>query len=246
MVQVKIFLTSRKSKAPLGRKRLSILRYFSNIRDVFCAAFPIEVPYLRTFMNKYPFLTLGIAFFFGLFFGGILRAKISQFVILSLLGGFAFAIPYGTRIGLPSFLSILLVIPIHAFTAYAAIRIIRAFEHYPKIEPYLTKFKDKYRPGSKFIIEHTGKLGLGGAMTICTFLFGWEPTIAIAYLLDIDVSTTMKTIILGALMGAGFFWAAYEGFLRAFPNPILAIAVVLAVFGVTGLVIREVINQKTK
>jgi hypothetical protein len=163
MVQVKIVLTTRKSKAPLSRKRLSILRYLSNIRDVFCAAFPIEVPYLRSFINKYPFLTLGIAFFFGLFFGGILRAKISQFVILSLLGGFAFAIPYGTRIGLPSFLSILLVIPIHAFTAYAAIRIIRAFEHYPKIEPYLTKFKDKYRllrpskplqsPNSDFIIS---------------------------------------------------------------------------------------------
>ena len=243
---MKFILAHCKSSAPHGWKRLSILRYFSNVRRALYTTFPTEVAYLKDFMNKYPFLTLGMAFSCGLIVGGILRARVSQFVILALLGGFALATPYGSSLGLPVFLSILLVIPIHAFIAYAAIRIIFAIERYPKAKPYLTKLKKKYRPASEILVAHAGKLGLGGALTICTFLFGWQPTIVIAYLLDVDVSTTMKTIILGALIGAIFFWAVYEGLLKAFPYPILVIAVIVIIFGILGLVIKQIAKQKSK
>ncbi len=175
--------------------------------------------------------------------GGVLRTRISHFVIISLLGGFALSIPYGSRIGLPSFLSILLVVPIHIFTAYVALRILLAIEHYPRAKPHLVKLRKKYEPGAKFIIKKAGKLGLGGGLTICTFLFGWEPTIAIAYLLNVNATTTMKTIILGALMGASFFYAAYEGLLKAFPSQIVAILLILGIFGIIGLVIRQVVKK---
>ena len=246
ILHVKFALGSGRPSIPLHWKKSAISRRFANARRAFYATFSTEIAYLKGFMNEYPFLTLGIVFFGGLIVGGVLRARTSQFVILTLLGGFALAIAYGSSIGLPTFLSSLLVVPVDAFTTYAAVRIIRAIERYPRAEPYLTTLKNKYAPGSRFLIAHTGRLGLGGALALATLLVGWWVTVAIAYLLDVDVSTTMKATLLGLLAGAGVSWAVYEGLTKALPNQILVTAVTLIVFGILAHIIRQMARREPR
>jgi hypothetical protein len=206
-----------------------------NVRRKFYAQFSTEIKYIRDFVNAYPIISLGIAFFCGLIVDGILRARVSHFVILSLVGGFALALPYGTSFGLPPFLSILLVVPIHTLTAYIVLRIIYAIESSPRAKPYLAKLRNRYRQSSQFLFTRVGKLGIGGVLTLCSFFFGWLPTIVIGYFLDVDISTTMKAVVLGGLMGAGVFWAIYEGLVIALPIntrwiQILIISVSIVIF----------------
>ncbi len=215
-------------------------------RRTFHTAFSTEIKHLRNFMYKYPFLTLGIAFLGGLIADGVLRAAASRFVIVALIGGPPLAMPYGSYVGLPTFLSSLLVVPIISFVAYASMRVIRAVEKHPRSEAYLIKFKDKYRPSSKFLVAHAGRLGIGGALTLSTFLVGWWVAVMIAYLLDLDISTTMKATIVGLLASSVVSWAVYEGLLTALPSPILVAVVMLIVFGVIASLIKRMADRETK
>jgi hypothetical protein len=130
-------------------------------------------------------------------------------------------------------------VPIDLFVTYAALRGLRAFEDYPKAAPYLVKLKSRYEPGSRIVVAHAGKIGLGGTLAIATFLVGWWITVAIAYLLDVDIATTMKSTLLALLISAGVTWATYDGLMMALPNPILVTAITIAIFTVlTRIIVR--------
>lgn len=188
-------------------------------------------------MDSYPLLTLGLTFLTGTIIGGLLSAWPSQFVILALLGGFSFAIPHGSSIGLPSYVSTGLVVPILAFTTYAGLRILHSIDQYDRVAPYLVSMRKKYGPISTYLVTHAGAFGVIGIITLSTFLIGWWVTIIIAYLLDAKVSTAMKGTGVGLLIGAFFFWASYEGLMHWLPNPLIITAITIAIFSASARII---------
>jgi hypothetical protein len=207
-----------------------VARSLVEARRGFYSVFSVEIGHLRAFMNEYPFLTLGLPFFLGLIVGGVLRATVSQFVIVSLVGGFPFARLYGLSIGLPVIVSNVLVVPVLLFASYATARILWAIENYPRAAQYLARLKNRYGPGARYLVVHAGKIGVGGALALCTFLIGWWVAVVISYVLDVDVKTTMKATTLGLLIGAGISWASYEGLIRWLPNPLIVTATLMIIF----------------
>jgi hypothetical protein len=208
-----------------------------NARKEFYSAFSVEIDHLRAFMNEYPFLTLGLPFFLGLIVGGVLRATPSQFVIVALVGGFPFARLYGLSIGLPVLVSNLLVVPVLLFASYAAVRVLRSIENYPRAARHLARLKSTYGAGARFLAVHAGAIGVGGALALCTFLIGWWVAVVISYVLDVDVKTTMKAAAVGLLIGAGVSWVSYEGLVKWLPNPLVVTAILLIVFAVIARVV---------
>ena len=181
-------------------------------------------------MNLYPLLTLGLTFLIGTIVGGLLSAWPSQFIILALLGGFGVAIALGTKLGLPSYLSVGLVVPILAFTTYAGLRILHSIDQYERVAPHLARIRKKYSPISTYLVTHAGAFGIIGIITLSTFLIGWWVTIIIAYLLDVKVSTAMKGTGVGLLIGAFVFWTSYEGLMHWLPNPPVITAITVVIF----------------
>jgi hypothetical protein len=188
-------------------------------------------------MNSYPLLTLGLTFLIGAIVGGLLSAWPSQFIILALLGGFGFAIALGATLGLPSYLSIGLVVPILAFTTYAGLRILHSIDQYARVAPHLARIRKKYSPTSTYLVTHAGAFGIIGVIVVCTFLIGWWMTIVIAYILDVKVSTAMIGTAIGLLVGAFVFWTSYEGLARWIPNPLIITAITIVIFSASARVI---------
>ena len=188
-------------------------------------------------MNSYPLLTLGLAFLIGAIVGGLLSAWPSQFIILALLGGFGFAIALGTTLGLPSYLSIGLVVPILAFTTYAGLRILHSIDQYARVAPHLALIKKNYKPISTYLVDHAGSFGIVGVIAVSTFLIGWWVTIVIAYILDVKVSTAMIGTGVGLLVGAFVFWTSYEGLARWIPNPLIITAITIVIFSASARII---------
>jgi predicted secreted protein len=207
------------------------------VRHAFNSTFSPEIESVRKFLDAYPLLSIGIVFLIGVIVGGLLRAWPSQFVLLSLLGGFGLAIAHGATIGLPAYVSVALVVPILAFTTYASLSILRAVEQYSRAAPYLTRLKRKYLPISNYLLAHANFIGITGVLAFSTFLIGWWVTVMIAYLLNVRVSSAMKGTGVGLVVGAVVFWTSYQGLLRWIPNPIIITAVTLVVFFVLGKLI---------
>ena len=193
-----------------------------------------EIELLRRFLDAHPLLSIGIVFLIGVIFGGLLRAWPSQFVLLSLLGGFGLAIVHGATIGLPAYVSVALVVPILAFATYATLSVLRSVEQYSRAAPYLTHLKRKYLPISNYLLARAGPIGITGVLAFSTFLIGWWVTVMMAYLLNARVSSTMKGTGVGLGVGAFVFWASYQGLLRWIPNPIIITALTLIVFFAIG------------
>jgi len=213
------------------------MKRIKDLRNGFYSAFSTEITSLRRFLDSYPLLSLGIVFLIGIIVGGLLSAWPSQFVILALLGGFGFAIPLGLTLGIPSYVSICLVVPILAFTTYAGLRIISSIERYARVAPYLVSVRKKYGPTSTYLVDHVGVFGVVGVIALSTFLIGWWVTIIIAYLLDAKVSTAMKGTGIGLLIGAAFFWASYEGLTRWIPDPRIITVITLVIFSAMARII---------
>jgi hypothetical protein len=95
-------------------------------QQAFHSTFSPEIDSVRKFLDAYPLLCVGIIFLSGVIVGGLLSAWPSQFVLLALLGGYGLAIAQGSTIGLPSYLSAALVVPILAFVTYASLRVLRS------------------------------------------------------------------------------------------------------------------------
>ena len=221
-----------------------VARRFVEARREVYSVFSVEIGHLRAFMTEYPFLTLGLPFFLGLIVGGVLRATVSQFVIISLLGGFSFAVVYGLGIGLPVIVSNLLVVPVLLFASYATVRIVWAIENYPRAAQYLAGLKTRYGPGARFLVVHVGKIGVGGALALCTFLVGWWVAVVLSYILDVDIKTTMKATALGLLVGAVFSWASYEGLIRSLPNPLIVTAILMMIFAAIARLLETMAKRE--
>jgi hypothetical protein len=185
-----------------------------------------------------------LPFFLGLIVGGVLRATVSQFVIISLVGGFPLARLYGLSIGLPVVVSDLLVVPVLLFASYATVRILWAIESHTRAAQYLTKLKNRYGPGARFLTVHAGKIGVGGALVLCTFLIGWWVAIVFSYVLDVDVKTTMKASALGLLIGAGISWMSYEGLIKWLPNPLVVTGVLILIFAAIARVLGTMAKRE--
>ena len=214
--------------------------------EAFYSIFSPEIESIRRFLDAYPLLTIGIVFLIGVIVGGLLRAWPSQFVLLSLLGGFGLAIANGSAIGLPSYVSVGLVVPILAFATYASLRVLRSVEQYPRAAPHLKRLKRKYSPVSNYLLAHAGVVGITGVLAFSTFLIGWWVTVMIAYFLNVKVSSTMKGTGVGLIVGAFVFWVSYEGLLRWMPNPIVITAVTLIVFSAIGRIIIHKAEQSSQ
>jgi uncharacterized membrane protein len=215
------------------------MKGIKDLRNGFYSAFSTEITSLRRFLDSYPLLSLGIVFLIGIIVGGLLSAWPSQFVILALVGGFGFAIALGSTLGIPSYVSILLVIPILAFTTYAGLRILHSIEKYARLAPYLLSMRKRYGPTSLYLVEHVGAFGVVGVIALSTFVIGWWVTIIVAYLLNARVPTAMKGTGLGLIIGAVFFWASFEGLTRWIPDPRIITAITLVLFIVLAKIITH-------
>jgi hypothetical protein len=213
------------------------MRGIKEVRQAFYSTFSPEIESVRRFLDAYPLLSIGIVFLIGVIVGGLLRAWPSQFVLLSLLGGFGLAIAHGSTIGLPGYVSVALVVPILAFATYASLSVLRSIEQYSRAAPYLMRLKRKYFPIANYLLAHAGLIGVTGVLAFSTFLIGWWVTVMIAYLLNVKVSSTMKGTGVGLVVGAFVFWASYQGLLRWIPNPIIITAITLIIFFAMGRLI---------
>ena len=215
----------------------------SRVRQMLYSVFSPEIELLRRFLNVYPVLSVGIVFLSGVIVGGLLSAWPSQFVLLALLGGYGLAIAQGSIIGLPSYLSVALVVPILAFATYASLGVLRSIEQYSRTARHLTRLKSKYYPISNYLLARMGSLGIIGVLAFSTFLVGWWVTVMIAYLLNVEVSSTMKGTSIGLVVGAFVFWAAYQGMSRWMPNPIMISAIILIAFFAMGRLMLLKVKQ---
>ena len=214
-------------------------------REVVYSIFSPEIESLRRFLDAYPLLTIGIVFLSGVIVGGLLKAWPSQFVLLSLLGGFGLAIASGATVGLPGYVSVALVVPLLAFATYASLRVLRSVEQYPRAAPHLMRLKRKYFPISNYLLAHAGVVGITGVLAFSTFLIGWWVTAMIAYLLNVKVSSTMKGTGVGLTVGAFVFWASYQGLSQWIPNPIIMTAITLIIFFALGRLILRKAEQSS-
>jgi hypothetical protein len=182
----------------------------------------------------------------GVIVGGLVSAWPSQFVLLSLLGGFGLAIVHGSTIGLPSFVSVGLVVPILAFASYASLRVLHSLGQYSLTAPYLLRIKERYDPLSKYLLAHTSIIGITGILAFSTFFIGWWVSVVIAYLLNVRVSSTMRGVGVGLGVGAFVSWASYQGLLRWIPNPVIITAITLIVFSAMGRLILHKAQQASQ
>jgi len=215
-------------------------------RKAFYSTFSPEIESLRRFLDAYPLLTIGIVFLIGVIVGGLLKAWPSQFVLLSLLGGYGLAIVNGSAIGLPSYVSVALVVPILTFATYASLSVLRSVEHYPRAAPHLMRLKRKYLPISNYLLAHAGIVGISGVLAFSTFFIGWWVTVVIAYLLNVKVSSTMKGAGVGLVVGAFVSWVSYQGLLGWMPNPIVIIAITLIVSSAICRIILHKAEQSSQ
>jgi MFS family permease len=216
------------------------------VRQAFYSTFSPEIESLRRFLYAYPLLTIGIVFLIGVIVGGLLSAWPSQFVLLSLLGGFGLAIVHGSTIGLPSYVSVGLVVPILAFASYGSLRFLRSVEQYSRTAPYLLRMKERYDPLSKYLLAHASAIGVTGVLAFSTFFIGWWATVAIAYFLNVRVSTSMRGVGLGLGVGAFVSWASFQGLLGWIPNPIIITAITLIVSSAIARIVLHRAQQSAK
>jgi len=217
---------------PAGR--VSKMLRIRKVRQEVHSMFSPEIESLRRFLDAYPLLSIGIVFLIGVIVGGLLSAWPSQFVLLSLLGGFGLAIAHGATVGLPSYVSVALVVPILSFATYGSLSVLRSVEQYSRAAPHLMRLKRKYLPISDYLLAHAGFIGITGILAFSTFLIGWWVAVMIAYLLNVNVSSTMKGTGVGLVVGAFVFWGSYQGLLRWIPNPIIITALTLILFFAVG------------
>jgi hypothetical protein len=221
-----------KMRLKFGQSRKDATSLTGSLRDTFSG----EIEAIRILLARYPFFSVGLAFMIGLVFGGILQARASQFTILSLLGGFPLAIVYGHSQGIPTVLSMFSVIAIDGFVSYALLKLLRILDESPRIQPYLDKIKVRYSDSSKFFMTYSGRLGVQGALAVCTFLIGWWIAVIIAYLMDLDTKTAMVSILTGLLAGGLLSWSIYEGFVRLIPDPAIVVLIFLIAFLLAGFI----------
>jgi hypothetical protein len=228
-----------KIRVKFGKPRKEATSLTESLRETFSG----EIETIRSLLAKHPFFAVGFAFIIGVIFGGILQARASQFTILSLLGGFPLAIVYGHSQGMPTLMSMFLVIAIDGFVSYALLKFMRILDESPRIQLYLDKIKVRYGDSSRLFITYSGRLGVQGALAVSTFLIGWWIAVIIANLMDLDTKTAMVGIFTGLLAGGLLSWSIYEGFVRLIPDPAIVVLIFLIAFLLAGFVVGRVFKR---
>ena len=228
----------------MKERKFQPLKPVKDTRHAVHDIFNVEFGLLRKYMVTYPILTLAIPFLIGLIFGGLLQADITWYLILCMTG-FTLPLPFGLNMGIPSYVTIAICIPLQIFIIYAAVTWISSIKEYPRAEPYLKNMEKKFESITNVVAAQRG-FGLIGFMAMFTFILGWIPIIVIHLVLNLTVSTTMKAAILGVCIAGLVYLAMFEGFLSVIPYPFLIIAVMMLLITVVGMGIQKFLARKSK
>jgi hypothetical protein len=220
-----------------GARRLSILKRAME------ESFSNEVEFFRGFVSRYPFLSVGVSLLAGLLIGAILSARVSQFVLLSLIGGFPLAIVYGNSIGVPAELSCASVVLLNCFMIYATLKAIGSLSGYPRLAPYLAALRDRYEPSLAPFSKRANKLHIVGAIAVSSFLIGWWVSAMLAFVLGVSVQTALKGAAIGLIAAAAVSLALYKGLIMAIPDAWLVGAIFLAIFFVSTAILRRMASS---
>jgi len=207
-------------------------------------AFEEELSTLQRFFQQMTFLSLALAFMFGLILGGIMSSVPAAFVILTLALGFPVAIAYGSANGLSPPLSTATAILVNCFMSYAVLRVIRIVESNPRVAPFVNRIRSKYASTSQRLLSHAGRFGVAGTLAIFAFLIGWWVSALVAYILDVELGTAMKGIFVGTLIGGLTSLAIYQGLLIAVPNPGIVSLIFITIFIVSAYLTRRASRRK--
>jgi len=207
-------------------------------------AFQEELSTLQKFFQQMTFLSLTLAFLFGLILGGIISSVPAVFIILTLALGFPVAIAYGSANGVSPPLSTAAAILVNCFMAYAVLRVIRIVESNARIASYVNRIRSKYASTSRRLLSHAGRFGVAGALAIFTFLIGWWVSALAAYILDVELGTATRGIFAGALVGGLTSLAIYQGLLIAVPNPGIVSLIFITIFVISAYLTRRASRRK--
>ena len=228
----------------MTEKKFQPLKPVRETRHAVHDIFNVEFRLLRKYMITYPILSLAVPFLLGLIFGGLLQADITWYLILCMTG-FTLPLPFGLNMGIPSYVTIAICIPLQIFIIYAAVTWINSIKEYPRAEPYLKNMEKKFEPITNAVAGQGG-IGLIGLMAVFTFIFGWIPIIIIHLVLNLTVGTTMKAAILGVLLAGLVYLAIFEGLATVIPYPFLIISVMMLLITVVGMGISKMLARRSK
>lgn len=226
----------------MKERKFQPLKPVKDTRHAIHDIFNVEFGLLRKYMITYPILTLAIPFLIGLIFGGLLQADITWYIILCMTG-FTLPLPFGLNMGIPSYVTIAICIPLQIFIIYAAVTWISSIKEYPRAEPYLKNMEKKFEPVTNAVAGQHG-FGLIGFMALFTFILGWIPIIIIHLVLGLTVSTTMKAAILGVFIAGLVYLLIFEGFLAVLPYPFLIIAIMMGLITAVGMGIQKFLARR--
>ena len=151
------------------------------------------------------------------------------FVIVSLVGGFPFALIYGSSIGVPIFLSCLIVICLHLLLAFFSIHCLYFIEKKERVQPFLRRLRDKYHPKSFDLTSDFKIFGVIGMIVLSSMLVGWWVAVLISYFLQLKLGITMKSIFFGLSLGALLYGLIYSGLTLVLSNPLILAIVFLGI-----------------
>jgi hypothetical protein len=228
----------------MADRKIQPLKPVRETRHAIHDIFNVEFRLLRKYMITYPILSLAVPFLIGLIFGGLLQADITWFLILCMTG-FMLPLPFGLKMGIPSYVTIAICIPLQIFIIYAAVTWLSSIKEYPRAEPYLKKMEKKFEPITN-VVAGQGGIGLIGFMAVFTFILGWIPIIIIHLVLNLKVGTTMKAAILGVLIAGLVYLAVFEGLLSVIPYPFLIITIMMVLITIVGMGIQKILARRSK
>ena len=228
----------------MKERKIQPLKPVRETRSAIHDIFNVEFRTLRKYMNSYPLIALAIPFLLGLIAGGLLKGEISRYLILCMTG-FVLPLPFGLKMGIPSYVTIAIVVPLQIFIVYAAVTWLQSIRDYPRAEPYMKKMEKKFEPITK-IVAGQGGFGLTGSMAIFTFILGWIPIVAVSFFLNLTIRTTMKAAIIGIALAGLIYLFSFEGFLTVLPYPFLVITIMMIIFTILGIVIQKVLGRRSK
>lgn len=151
------------------------------------------------------------------------------FIIVSLIGGFPFAIVYGCSIGVPVLLSCILVICFDLLLAFFSIQCLYCIEKNERVQPFLRRLRDKYHLKSPDSTLDLKKFGLMGMIVLSAMLVGWWVAVLLSYFLELKLKITMKSIVFGLSLGALVYGLIYSGLTLALSNPLILTIVFLGI-----------------
>ncbi len=223
----------------LDAKARALLIFWHKFGELFSS----EIEFLRGFVIRYTLLSVGISLLAGLLIGATLSAMISQFILISLIGGFPLAIVYGNSIGIPAEASCASVVLLHCFMLYAALRVLSSLVGYPRLAPYLSAIVERYKSNLAPFSRRVDGLRAIGTMALSSFLIGWWVSAVLALLLGIGVRVALKGSAMGLMAAAAVSLALYKGLIMAIPDAWVVGAIFLVIFFASTAILRRIASR---